>query len=245
MYNSGLQLRCVQSKIVKNLSANIIGTADEVVVGLNWTAVVGPLGVGLAQTPARDNSGCSGLPVSGSYTGRNLAELSTLTASENVFEQAIGFAAINAHHNRFDLKGNNTNGLDLIKNEGEQTVVIGQFPGLRRRVPKAIVIEREPRPGCLPESAASYHLPNAKYVLITASALINGTLTNLLDLTTGAYVVLVGPSATLSLLMFEHGIDAISGFVAHNSKALLRVVMEGGTVSAMRPHGRFLTLEQQ
>lgn len=230
------------SLLAERLSENVTGAADHVLVGLNWTAVVGPLGVGLAHSPAKGTNGCNGLPAPGSYAGQKLTELSRLTSSENVFEQAIGYAAINAHHNRFDLEGSNKNGLDLIDDHGERTVVIGQFPGLIKRVPNAAVIEREPRPGCYPEEAASELLPKAEQVLITASALTNGSLENLLALCQHAFVALVGPSCPMSPILFSFGVDAISGFVVRNSEALLHGIMEGGSVTSMRPHGRFLTL---
>ena len=231
--------------MASRLSANVTGNADQVLVGLNWTVVVGPLGVGLSHSPTRGTNGCNRLPASGSYAGQNLAKLARLTVSENVFEQAIGYAAINAHHNRFDLQGSEVNGLDLIEDHGEQTVVIGQFPGLMKRVPNAAIIEREPGPGCYPEEAAADLLPAAKQVLITGSALTNGSLAGLLPIARQAFVALVGPSCPLNPLLFEFGIDAISGFVVRNTEALLHVAMEGGAVAAMRPHGRFLTLARE
>ena len=242
--NDGNQTQRPQS-LASQLSINLSGKADHVLIGLNWTAVVGPFGVGLAHSPTRGTSSCNGPPVPGSYAGQKLAELANLTNSENVFEKSIGYAAINAFHNRFDLEGNDTNGLDLIQDFGKQTVVVGQFPGLATRVPNAAVIERDSRMGCYPESAAADLLPNAKHVLITASALTNGSLSDLLSFTKDAHIVLVGPSAPLSPTLFDWGVNAICGFVAKNTEALLRTVMEGGAVAAMRPHGRFLTLERQ
>lgn len=227
------------------LTGNLTGTAEKVLVGLNWTLVVGPHGVGLSHTPKRGTNGCSALPAPGSYAGRKLAELARLTAAENVFEKAIGHAAINAHHNRYDLTGKDINGLDLVEDRGEKTVVIGQFPGLAKRIPNAAVIEREPRPGCYPESAAETLLPAAEQVLITASAMSNGSLAHLLQLARHAYVVLVGPSAPMSPLLFDFGVNAVSGLVARNTKALLQVAAEGAAVAALRPHSRFITLRAE
>jgi uncharacterized protein (DUF4213/DUF364 family) len=231
--------------IASHLFANVTGTADHVLVGLNWTVVVGPLGVGLSHSPARGTNGCNRLPAPGNYARQKLAKLARLTASKNVFEQAIGYAAINAHHNRFDLQGSEINGLDLIEDYGKKTVVIGQFPGLMNRVPNAAVIEREPHPGCYPEEAAADLLPAAKQVLITGSALSNGSLAGLLPMARHAFVALVGPSCPLNPILFEFGIDTISGFVVRNTEALLNAAMEGGAVADIRPHGRFLTLTRK
>ena len=63
--------------LASQLSTNLSGKADHVFIGLNWTAVVGPLGVGLAHSPARGASGCNGLPAPGSYAGQKLAEIAT------------------------------------------------------------------------------------------------------------------------------------------------------------------------
>ena len=63
-----------------------------------------------------------------------------------------------------------------------------------------------------------------------------------LDLSKNAFVIIVGPSAPLSAKLFDFNVNAVSGYIAMNTDALIHTVMEGGAVSAMRPHGRFLTL---
>jgi len=231
-----------QRSITEILSDGVSGRAETVLIGLNWTVVVGPLGVGLSHSPVRGTSGCSGLPMPGSYAGQKLTKLVELAQSQNVFETAIGHAALNAHYNRFDKEGLETNGLDMVEDHGEKTVVIGQFPGLSKRLPNAAIIDRNPSKGCYPEEAAEILLPNAKQVIITASTISNGSIEPLLKLAKNAFVVIVGPSAPLSTKLFDFGVDIISGFVTTNTKSIIHAIMEGGTVAAMRPHGRFLTL---
>ena len=224
------------------LGEGVSGTAGRVVVGLNWTLVEGPEGVGLAHTEARGTGGCDGLPEPGEYAGRDLGELARLIASDNIFERSIALAAINAHHNRWDLEGEAVNGLDLVEPRGEKTVVIGRFPDLDERLPGAAVIERKPGPGNYPEAAAETLLPAAEHVLITATALVNGSLPRLLELGRDAFVVLVGPSAPLAPVLFDHGVDAVSGFVVVDTGAALRTVMEGGAVQTLKHHGRYVTV---
>ena len=138
--------------LYENLASGLTGTAHRVIVGLNWTLVEGPNGAGVSHTPTRGTNGCHALPDPGSYAGRDLSLLAALRNSDNVFEVTIAIAAINAFHNRTDLAGNTSNGLDLVKANGTKTVVIGRFPGLDQRLPGAAVIEREPGPGDYPES---------------------------------------------------------------------------------------------
>ena len=223
------------------LSDGISGDAASVIVGLNWTLVEGPQGVGLAHTPPRGTAGCHALPSPGGYAGRPLRTLAAMWASENVFERAIALAAINAHCNRDDLSGQSINGFELIEDRGERTVIIGRFPGLEKRLPNAAVIERHPGPGDYPEDAGPRLLPKAEYVAITGSTLGNGSLSALLPLVQDAFTVLIGPSTPLSPALFAFGIDALSGFVATDREGLARVVSEGGAVAALRGYGRYVT----
>ena len=178
------------------LAAGVTGNADRVVIGLNWTFVQGPDGAGFAHTPARGTDGCYGLPNPGGYSGEALADLAALWQSDNPFERAIGVAAVNAHWNRFDLKASRENGLDLLQDKGRRTVIIGRFPGLKKRLPTAAVVEREPEPGEFGENDLDTLLPDAAYVAITASALANGSLAQILSKLGDGFAVIVGPRYT-------------------------------------------------
>lgn len=236
--------RVTDQRLYEQLSRTASGVVRQVVIGLNWTLVESANGTGLCHTPSRGTAGCFGLPAPGAYSGRRLEELAPLWMSENVFERAIGIAAVNAHWNRYDLRGSSRNGLDQIEDRGEKTVVIGRFPDLAKRVPSAAVIEREPGPDDYPESAAPALLAEAEFVAITASTISNGSLPGVLDLIGSAKTVLVGPSTPLAPPLFDLGIDVLSGFVATDLEGIVRVIQEGGGVKAMRRFGRFVTLER-
>jgi uncharacterized protein (DUF4213/DUF364 family) len=225
------------------LRDGIAGTAKRIVVGLNWTFVEGPDGAGLVHTPARGTEGCRSLPDPGSYQGRALADLAGLVQSDNIFERVLGYAAINAHHNRYDLEGAPLNGLDLIKPTGERTVVIGRFPQLDEKLPGAAVIEQEPGPGDYPVEAGAELIPAAKYLAITASTFSNGSLAGLLDLApASALTALIGPSAPLTPALFDLGINILSGFVPSDTDEIAQRVAEGAAVRALKPFGRYVTL---
>jgi len=231
-------------EIHATLAAGVTGLAERVIVGLNWTLVVGPEGAGMAQTPARGTAGCRSLPRPGSYAGQSLASLAALWTSENVFEHAIAAAAVNAHWNRYDIEASAANGLDLIENRGERTVVVGRFPGIAQRYPGIAVVEREPRSGEYPESALPRLLEAAEFVAITASTIVNGTFSSILALSQNAFVILIGPSTPLVPALFDHGVDVLSGFVARDVDKLARAVSEGAAVSALRPYGRYVTIRR-
>jgi len=205
-----------------------------VVVGLNFTLVEGPDGVGLAQTPERGTAGCA---PAAPFAGRSLRELATLVRSWNPFELALGIAACNAHYNRFDLAAENANGLDALAGEG-RIVVIGGFPGIAARLPGALVVERRPDPGEYPEEAAEWLLPAADAAVITASTLTNRSLPRLLSLADRARIALVGPGAPLTPRLFDYGVEVLAGVVATDVEGLAATVAEGGGAREVKRHCR-------
>jgi uncharacterized protein (DUF4213/DUF364 family) len=229
-------------RLYQALSAGVSGIAERVIVGLNWTLVVGPDGAGMAQTPTRGTAGCRSLPRPGTYAAQPLATLAALWASDNIFERAIAVAAVNAHWNRYDVEASAANGLDLIENRGERAVVIGRFPGVVNRHPGIAVVEREPRAGEYPESALPDLLEKAEFVGITASTIVNGSLPGILALCQHAFVLIIGPSTPLAAPLFELGVDALSGFIGRDIDKLAQAVSEGATVSALRSYGRYATI---
>ncbi len=231
--------------LYETLSAGVSGAAERVIVGLNWTLVVGPNGAGMAQTPARGTAGCRSLPRPGTYAEQPLAALAALWKSDNIFEHTIAVAAVNAHWNRFDVDASGANGLDLIENCGERTVVIGRFPGIADRYPGIAVVEREPRPGEHPESALPNLLPKAEFVAVTSSTIVNGSLTRILALCQNAFILMLGPSTPLAPTLFDIGVDALSGFVVRDIDKLAKAVSEGAAVAALRPYGRYATIRYE
>jgi hypothetical protein len=84
-------------------------------------------------------------------------------------------------------------------------------------------------------------------VAITSTALINRTIEGLLALCRpDAYVLLLGPSTPLSPLMFEHGVDVLSGTLVDDVDSVLRLVGQGATFRQIHHHGvRLVTMTSQ
>ncbi len=220
------------------------GAARRVVIGLNWTLVEGPDGVGLAQTPERGAPGCRAVPEAGKRAGTSLRELAALVHSDNPFEVALGVAACNAHYNRFDLTAESGNGLDGFGGIDGPAVVVGAFPGIAERLPGAKVIDRRPGPGQFPEEAAETLLPTAEVAILTAATLANRSLPRLLGLARHARVALVGPGAPLSGRLFTYGVEASSGLIAEDADGLARTVAEGGGARDLKRHCRPATVRR-
>jgi hypothetical protein len=106
------------------------------------------------------------------------------------------------------------------------------------------VLELRPGPGDLPASRASEVLPQADVVALTGTALINHTLDKLVSLCRpDAFVLLLGPSTPLTPMLFEAGVDAISGTRVHDPELVLRSVAQGATFRQIKRAGglRLLT----
>ncbi len=234
----------------RNLRRELIRAVDKaparrVIVGLNWTLVEGPDGCGLAHTPQRTASGCQAVPQTAQFSGQPLDELARLANACNPFEAAIGVAAINAHYNRRDLTAGDTctqNGLAVFSELDGPVTVIGRFPDLARYLPEARVVEQDPQADEYPPAAASRLLRESEAAVITASALVNHSLEDLLPACASARVALVGPGTPLAPCLHAYGIEVLAGQVVEDVEGAARVVAEGGSIRALKPFTRPVTL---
>ncbi len=218
------------------------GDAKRVVVGLNWTLVEGPNGCGLAHTPAKGTAGCRPLSDAGAYAGRPLRDLAGYAQSGNGAERALGIAAINAHYNRYDLTGGNENGLDAFAGSSGRIACVGRFPGFGDRYADVQIVEMEPRDDEHPETATEQVMASADGALITSSVLVNGTFPRVLNARGNATdCILIGPGTPLAPALAHYGIGAVSGLVVEDPAAAAHLVAEGGSVKALKRHGRYVT----
>ncbi|MGQ9368934.1 DUF2478 domain-containing protein [Azospirillum sp. ST 5-10] len=221
----------------------VLGVEDAevagVVVGPKWLLLETTDGrVGLTARPAA----ATAEPPPERWAGASLKALAAQAArSWDPLETAVGLAAVNAHYNRADLEGEATNGLDLFAACDGPVVVVGGFPQIRERLPRAQVIEMEPTPDQYPEAASEWLLPGAAGAAVTASTLANRTLPRLLAAARGVPVALVGPGTPMTDRLFDYGIHTLSGFVATESGDIGRVILAGGSSKQFHVHGRFVT----
>lgn len=231
-----------QQELVSSLiPASAPEPATRIAIGINWTLVDSSIGSGLVHTPVKSQQGCVPIAEAGTLKGRPLRDLMDLTSDPNPIARSVGFAALNAYWNRRDISGDTANGLDLVEDRGHKTVVIGRFPRLDQRVPGAAVIERNPGPNDFPEEAAASLIPEAEFLVITASTLSNGSLAGLLALRRNAFTLLVGPGTPFCPMLFQHGIDVLAGFRVDAPAKVEQAVMEGGAEKAMRSAGTMIS----
>ena len=166
---------------------------------------------------------------------KSALQLAQMAYSESLLEAAIGMATINSLLEIDQERCFELNGGDLIaqKGEGKRVAIVGHFPfipRLREIAEEIWVIEKNPWEGDLTEAEADSIIPLAEVFGITGTAFTNHTIEHLLGLCNPkAYVVILGGTAPLSPVLFDYGVDAISGTKVINPELALRCVSEGAT----------------
>lgn len=226
----------------------------QVVVGAFWTAVVldsDPPRCGLASM-LRGKSHDTGPPIAqaGRLEDHGALELAGWLRSASTEQASVGMAAYNALLEVDETACEEINAEEIIlaRGAGRRVAVVGHFPfvePVRRVAAECWVLEHQPRMGDLPAGKAGEILPRADVVALTGTSLINHTFDDLIGCChPEAYVVLVGASAPLSPLLFEHGVDAICGTRVQDIPAALQAIGQGATFRQI-PGKRLLAMMRQ
>lgn len=200
-------------------------------VGLHWT-LVESLHVGLCHTYRGDGSHT--IAGAGSLEGRFAWELAQRVTSANTLDATIGWAALKSLMPRCVMahQAASTDVRTWVRQHGMgRTVsVIGRFPfaaSLGEGVGRLLRFEMEPEEGELPASDEPRLLPHSHINVITASALINGTMDSVLDWGRRGANLVVGPSTPMSPWLLTQGVDMLCGVEVVDGEALFRSIREG------------------
>ncbi|MBN1190354.1 MAG: DUF364 domain-containing protein [Dehalococcoidales bacterium] len=228
-------------KIIDDLLSTLDMTAQvrDIRLGLFHSAVV-TRNCGLAATLSKDvlrqhHEGEPLIKEPGSLLSRSAEDLARLAYSGSLLEAVIGIATINSLVDVDESSCINLNAADLIaeKGKGKKICIIGHFPFIPRLqglAEKVWVIDKNPQEGDLTEEQSENIVPRADVVGITGTAITNHTIEHLLELCAKkAYVVVLGDSAPLSPVLFNYGIDAVSGTKVVDPGAVLNCVSQGAT----------------
>jgi len=217
----------------------------EAIIGTTWTLCRSESGCGLAMSPPFVTRT---LPWSGEIAGMPLYDLQRWVRHWQPHQAALGMAAINAS---LGLSGSMAHNSVLIDNDappnlavfdhfrpliqGKRSIVIGRYPGMEQRYREQfdyVVIERlnihEQDCGEYPDPACEYLLPDADWVFLTGTSIINKTFPRLAQLASNAKLVLMGPSVPWMRELKEYGVDYLAGIEVVNEAALRQTVQEGG-----------------
>jgi len=205
-----------------------------VCVGAFWTAVWSRH-CGLASTlsAADHEHGAVFVADAGHLHDRSARELAQLAHSSRLLEAGIGLAAINSLLEIDLTRCVELNaGRFLIDHApGNRIALVGHFPfvpELRRAAEHLWVIDLHPAPGDLSPAEGDAVIRQADLVAITGCALINHTMEGLLEkCRPDAFVLVLGPTAPLSPVLFDYGVDVICGTRVVDPEAALQTVAQG------------------
>ena len=228
----------------------------EVRIGLHWTAVVieveGKQRCGLSSTleSPYEHGGAPQVPQAGQLMTIAGRELAALALDNQPTLASVGVAALNALL-PLPETFSEINAEHVLANYGaeKRVAIVGHFPfipRLRERVAELIVLELDPRESDLPAEVASQILPRCDVVAITGMALANHTLEGLLRLCAPETLVMVlGPSTPLSPVLFDYGVDMLSGSIVTEIEAVLRAVSQGANFRQVHRAGvRLVTVNK-
>ena len=220
--------------IISNLSEDSAVRASivrEVHACVLWTAVV-TKNCGLASSFREEHPHHGVVRDAGRLRGKPALELAQYAKSDNLLEASIGMATINSLIDVDDAKCIKENALDVLAEKGrdKNIAIVGHFPWipqLREVASKLWVIEQRPRDEDLPEEATEEILPQADVVGLTGTSFINHTVEKLLNLCRGSFVVIIGPTAPLSPVLFDYGVDVIAGTKVVDAQKAIHCLSEG------------------
>ncbi|MEN8098347.1 MAG: DUF364 domain-containing protein, partial [Chloroflexota bacterium] len=216
----------------------------DVRIGLHWTVLVtedGRSGIANSNFEAHEVHGTTDVRDAGKLVGKSTRELAGLALTGGPVERGLGVVALNAllpapdESSLFDL-----NAADLILERctGAAVAIVGHFPFIervRQAADRLWVIELNPGPGEFEAEKAPELLPQADIAAITGSAIVNGTLDQLLSwCKPDTFVLVLGPSTPLHPILFDRGVDAIAGSLVVDPELCMTYVGQGTTFRQIR-----------
>ena len=156
------------------------------------------------------------------------ADLARLILSPAGIEAAIGMATINSALDWAPIEGRleQVNALDVLLRKGEHKniSIIGHFPFVellkRKKIARNLwVFELRPKADddLTPEHIPEY-VPQSDVVLMSGTTLIHHTFEAISSFFNGSFNIMAGPSTPLSPILFDFGIDMISGTVVTDTE---------------------------
>lgn len=221
------------------------GTTDtqvkEILIGLTWTLCLTE-GAGLCMSPG---IATRTLPWSGTLVNKSISELAPWLRSWDAYQATVAMAAINSIVNSSSslpdtgtvLSPDSSANLAVFEHflpqiRNKNVCIIGRYPGLSKYSTQMQmkVIELNPGLEDFPAPASEFLLPEAEWVFLTATSIVNKTFPRLVQLAKNSKLVLMGPTLPWLPDLKQMGIDYLAGVKVTNLPALKETVAEGGGV---------------
>lgn len=234
---------------------------EKACLGLGYTGVKlnsGHAGVCHTLLAEMNIQHCGVMEKAGSFAGSQAINIAKLATSLNLGERILGVAAMNAlsqiiferNPEKYRIKEGNI--INEVKIKQSDTVAMVGYirpfkPLIESKTSKLYILERNPMldEGVLPYVACEDILPKADVVIITGSAIANGTLDRVLELSQNAREIAVsGPSASfIPDPLFRRKVKFVGGIQATDPDMMLKIIAEGGGTPHLKPAVRFIVVK--
>lgn len=237
---------------------NVMGLQDlemrvaRVHIGLTYTAVqLNDGGTGVAYSFPRQACDLGAPDDARPLAGRSARELIGHLGGNDLTASAVALSTINAVVSR-GASGESVQEGDVLEvldiRQGDRLCMVGCFlPVVKRletRGVEVVTLDQKPKPGSLPAEEVSKFLPQSQVAIVTATAIINGTIDPLLDLASACReVAILGPSTPLVPAAFRGSpVTCLAGVLVEEPEGVFQVVAEGGGFRRFRKYTRKVTL---
>lgn len=220
----------IKEALLNSVKSDGRSTIHRVAAG-NHLCLVQSRSMGMASLIHDTHDDRKRLISTGNLQTLTLDELLKFLYSDNLFEASLGMAALNSALQMPALYDRG-NAFDLIRTQasGKNLGIVGHFHFVERihaEVKNLWVFEKKPLGDDLDESLMDVYLPDCHVLVITGQSLTNNTLGHILKSAPKAFKILLGPSAPLSTVLFDFGVDVIGGVKVMNPALVYRSVIRG------------------
>lgn len=224
-------------------SITIDAPVRDITRGIYWTAVISRF-CGLSSTMIYDCKIEEGKETErAQYTQKSAVGLAGGALSDDIAGASVGLAAINSLIDVDAQRCVDLNAGDYLAQHGQgrNIAVIGHFPfvdDLKKVARNLWVIEKRVQPGDHPEEETADLLGRSDIIAISSTTLINHTLDNILGFCPAQSTkMLLGPTTPLTSVLFDHGIDVISGSIVTDQDTTLLHIRQGANFRQLKRTG--------
>ena len=227
--------------MIKNDLINSVDTTDlfinKINIGAHLTSVQSKY-CGIASTICDRQGPDKIVKNAGKLESLSISDLLNLLKSETLLEASLGMAALNSVIAP-PAKYHTGNAFDLIKLKASEKNlgIIGHFHFVDRfknYVKNCWVFEKSPNGNDLPAHKINEYLPRCDVVVITGQTIINNTLMEILSYSKSAFKILLGPSAPMSQVLYDYGINVIAGVKVLKCEQVNRYIRQGANFRQLK-----------
>ena len=253
--NTGINIQGAVMNVLEDIIKSI-EHRDATVTGLargeKWTAITSRgcgLGDSMKSNTFTDDEKAA---EQNRVISMSAVEAARFSLSGKISDASLGMAAINSLIECDPGKCSSMDGLQIVLGmaEDKNVSIIGRFPypeELAEKAKRLRVMENPPMEGELPFESAKEFLPDSDIIIMSSTTLIDHNFQWMMDLCRkGSVKMFLGPGTPMTEVLYDHGLDILSGSIVTDAEVLMKAVSEGADFRQIRKTGcvQFVTMSR-